>query len=789
MNHTMLACRSEFSMGEAILSPEKLVEIAKDRGQSVVALTDTMSVTAMIAFTQAATKAGIKPIIGARLRLTDDPLWRQDKGQKRGDMPRSYMLAAYARTEEGMKALYRLLSRGAAEDRFYYEAKLGFDDLYDVLGPLGPGHLDLVMGDENSLLEHPEVERIASELVARNGQLRVPLVPVDTPYHGRLTQIAADLCAKSLATPIVLRPVLYPAGHADARDIMAGIVTGTRLADPWFLSRYSRDLHALTNVELTQEAIKMARQLSRRGIGLTDAVKLFHQGLAAQQDLVDGIAYTWTKQKPSLPEIVPDQFGTLVKECMDGWKLRFASPVFAHKPTQQELADVYMPRLKYELETLKKLDFAGYFLLVQDIVRFAKSSGILVGPGRGSVGGSLVAYLMGITDCDPIRFNLLFERFINPERLDLPDADLDFMSERRHEVIEYLVRKYGEKRVAGVSNFGTLGAPSAIRDVGRCAGLPESVFNVSRFVPKVHSQPLSLEDSVAKAPEIAAFQKDFPELWPIMGALEGVLRNLSQHAAGVVVAGVDLEERAVVERRSDQSVVCWDKQIVELQGLIKVDVLGLRTLDLIGLTLQYIRERHSKIIDLMRIPLDDPKVLDAFAHARTTGIFQYEGGGARRILKDIARGGALTFDDVAAVSALNRPGPLEAGLVEIFRDNRSGMTPITYVSPHTEDALHDTYGAIVYQEQVMQISKDLSGFSGAEADVLRKAIGKKDAALMAKQREKFVLGAIAGYIEVTLEDGSVHKVHRSRRFKVLESDEKFTMEEILEKDLTLQEKL
>lgn len=408
-------------------------------------------------------------------------------------------------------------------------------------------------------------------------------------------------------------------------------------------------------------------------------------------------------------------------------------------------------------------------------------------PVHNSVGGSLVAYLMGITDCDPIRFGLLFERFINPDRIDLPDADLDFMSERRHEVIAYLIAKYGQARVSGVSNFLTLGPASAIRDVSKAFGLDERDYNCSKFAPKEHGMNIKLSIAADTTPEIGAFRDKFPPIWETCLTLEGTMRTVGQHAAGIVVGGCDLVERGVIERRKGESVVCFDKRMIEDQGLIKLDVLGLSTLDLVDLTLKFIRKRHSKQINIMRISLDDVPTLEMVSAGNTVGVFQFDGGSPRRILRDMAKGGTLAFEDLSATNALNRPGPLDAGLVEQYVKRRSGEEAVSYPHPAAEAALSETYGVLVYQEQLMRMAFDMCGMSGAEADVLRKAIGKKDAVLMGKQKNKFVEGAIAGEIEIELDDGRIIKVHRSRKFKIKGSTEKKTVEEIFTEDLELDE--
>lgn len=738
--HSILAARTDLSIGESIISAENLVDLAVQAGEKSVALTDTMSVTSMIDFTKRAKDAGLKPIIGTRLRLTDDPRWRPAKGEKKKNMPPAYFITAYALTEAGMKAIFRLLTLGNSDEYFYYVSKIGFDDLYKELGSIAKTDLALVLGDEEGVLAHPGHHSIVDKLKRLCGRVYAPLVPVDMPYYGRMNKLAIET-----GLPLItVRPALYDTGGADAQDIMNGIATGTKAADPWFRTRYTRDLAVIGKEDLIEEIKKAALHLRRRtNWSLPDCIGPFKDGLAATDDLVAAVEYEWTKADVSLPVMAPDEFKAVAAECSKGWKDRFGSETFGHKPTEKELSGTYLPRLKYELSVLKRLNFSGYFLLVQDIVQFSKKNGILVGPGRGSVGGSLVAYLMGITDCDPIRFGLMFERFINPDRIDLPDADLDFMSKRRHEVVEYIISKYGRDRVAGVSNFGTLASASVIRDVGRTLGIPEREYSISKMVPKKHGQNVSLEDSRKEVSEIETFAFKYADIWPIMEKLEGNTRNLSQHAAGIVIANEDIVNRAVIERRKENSVVCWDKRIVEEQGLVKVDILGLSTLDLIALTLEYIQDRHGKTIDLNKIPLDDPKVLANFASGNTTGIFQFESGGMRRLLREIAATGTITFEEITAATALYRPGPMESGMMDSFYKRKQGDEHIEYDHPLMEPILDTTYGVIVYQEQVMKISQVIAGYNGAEADKLRKIMGKKLPAEMEKQREKFCNGCIA----------------------------------------------
>ncbi|CAO3459967.1 DNA polymerase III alpha subunit (EC 2.7.7.7) [Azospirillum argentinense] len=758
--HTMLACRSHFSLGESTLTVEDLVDEAVRVGATACALTDTMTVSGMIDFTNRCAKAGITPIIGCRLRLIDDPAWRKTKDDKKP--PPNFFVTWYVLSEAGLKALFRLLTLANSEARFYNEAKLSFDDLFDALATLSEDDVAIAFSDVFSVTQHEratEIAERAKDALTRDNVF-VQLTPVDTPYFDTLNARALQLAAAGGLPVLAAAPVCYQAGAADGQDILQGIMRKTEATTPWFWSNHVRDWHALTEQQMAQRCIATAKRLKeRRGV---TAGRLWAEALTNTAVLVDKVTYQWAKAPVSLPTMASDEDAAVLAACKEGWARRFAAPVFGHKPSKEELATVYRPRLAYELKVLRELKFAGYFLLVQDVVATAKAKGILVGPGRGSVGGSLIAYLMGITDCDPIRFNLLFERFINPERNDLPDADLDFMSSRRGEVVDYLTDKYGQERVAGISNYTILRGASSLRDVGRILGLDEFEYRCSKLVPRLHGQPVELAACVQETleggqpnphyvPEIARFAAERAPVWQTALALEGTMRSLGRHAAGIVVGGCDLVERAVVERREGLPTINWDKRIVEDMGLVKMDILGLETLDVIALTLDYIRRRHSKRVNLMAVPLDDPKVLDAFAAGMTVGVFQFESGGMRRLLKDLGRDGDLTFEDAVAATALYRPGPMDSGMLDSYVRRKQGEEAVEYDHPLMAEALSTTYGVMVYQEQVMRISQLLAGFSGAEADKLRKAMGKKDPKLMAEYREKFVAGCAA---QATLEEAA-----------------------------------
>lgn len=750
--HSILAARSDFSIGESILGIDTLVDCAKEVGAKAVALTDTMSITGMIDFTNRAKKAGIQPIIGCRLRLVDNPTRRKVSGEKWKNPP-EYFVTYYVLSEKGLKILFRLLSLANSEERFYYRAQLGFDDLYSALRDATADDVAISTSDTHSVGTHSDaitiLARIASLITARNVFLN--LVPIDTPYWDTLNKRVIALrpeLGKILGVPcadefpfLVSRPALYTKDNADSADVMNAVSRNVKLSELWAYSPAARDLHPVNNSELIGKSINASYRLNARGVvGAKDHLT---EGLKGTDRLVEMVKYTWSKMPVSLPVMADDEFAEVVTECKAGWSKRFAVEAFGHKPTLDELRDIYRPRLSYELSILKKLGFSGYFLLVQDIVEYAKSVAILVGPGRGSVGGSLVAYLMGITDCDPIRFGLLFERFINPDRIDLPDADLDFMSDRRGEIIDYLIKKYGQDRVAGISNFNTMAAASTIRDVGKSFGLADTEYSCSRLMEKAHGMNIPLVKQADLVGEVAAWRDKYKPIWDVCVKLDGTMKSLGRHASGIVVGGCDLVERAVIERRKDGATVNWDKVTVEDMGLVKVDILGLETLDLIDLTLKYIRKRHSTKVDLLRVPLDDAKVLANFAAAKTTGIFQFDGGGMRRLLKELGKDGVITFEEIAAATALYRPGPMTSGMMDSFWKRKQGIEDVEYDHPLMEPILQPTYGVMVFQEQVMQVSRTIAGYSGPDADKLRKIMGKKLPEVMAKERGKFVDGCVA----------------------------------------------
>src|SRR5579864_4336069 len=409
---------------------------------------------------------------------------------------------------------------------------------------------------------------------------------------------------------------------------------------------------------------------------------------------------------------------------------------------KHDLAE-YVERLEREIRMIQQMKFSGYFLIVWDFIRFAKSRGIPVGPGRGSAAGSLVSYSMNITDIDPLENGLLFERFLNPERISMPDIDIDFHTRRRGEVIQYVTEKYGREQVAQIITFGTLGARTAIKDVGRVLDI--SFGDVDRITKLIPTQlNIKLKEAMQQEPAIEEAARKDPRLKEVLEVavkLEGMARNASMHAAGVVISPVPLQELVPLYKTSkDEIVTQYDMVGLEKLSLLKMDFLGLTTLDIIQDALAMIEQQHGVKLVMEDLPLDDASTYQIFSKAYTSGIFQFESPGMRDILRKYQ---PSRIEDLCALNALYRPGPIQGGMIDDFIDGKHGRKQVTYDFPELKEVLEETYGVIVYQEQVMQISNRLAGYSLGEADILRRAMGKKKAEEMAAQRARFLQGAKA----------------------------------------------
>ena len=725
----LYSARSHFSLGESLLSPKKIVAIAKRDGFDTVALVDTMTISGMTEFISECKKADIKPIIGCRLRIVKDIDYRKP-AKTAMELPKNnpeWYPKVYVRNEEGMIQVMKLLSLASSPERFYEKPRLSFDD---VLSVLKDDNLIFLTGDLQGMFTlHDDdynyellLDRLHSETKRQNCCIEL-LISKSILSH-TLNKKASEIANSSEANVIYTSLLLYDEERdADTLDVLSVITSNMKMKDSWRSIQQDKSFFSKSPERLQDEELSLSA------------------GVNVIADFIEECRYEWKPMPVSLPKMADDEQAEIVKQVMLGWKERIRKPIMGYMPPD-ELIPVYKERLAYELSVLKRMKFERYFLVVQDVVQWSKRNKVMVGPGRGSAAGSLVSFLMGITDVDPIRFNLLFERFINPDRLDLPDIDLDFMSTRRGEIIEYLIDIYGKDRVAGITNYGTLASASALRDCGRVYGLSNEDLSATRYVPKENGASYTLTDAAIAVPEIQSFKVNYPDIWHHATGLEGVMRSLGTHAAGIIVADEPISNRAVIETRSELALVNWDRNSVESWGLVKMDILGLSTLDTLRIALDYIKENHGIDLDLLSLPIDDYETMKGFSLGKTIGIFQFNSGGMRHLLKQLAKGGMLTFEDICATTALYRPGPMESGMMDTYVKVKQGIEDPEYDHIKMKPALQATGGVFIYQESVMQIARDLAGYTMADADKLRKIMGKKQRDEMEKQRDKFVSGCI-----------------------------------------------
>ena len=724
---------TDFSIGQSLLTVDKLVSSCKAMGLEKIVVADDMTVSSLISLQRAAAEQGIKAMIGVKFRCYTDPTAKKKAGEK---YENTYVaLKIFARSEEGQKTIYKILTKANSEERYYYNARGSFEDLKELRDCV------VTFGDLFGLTSSEQLKQIELD---PSCSLYAEYCPINTPYWDRVNKeryIASN--SDKVKAAIISYPAMYATlEEADSMTALKAVCTNTNINSPFLPHQYTRDF-AIERAPTLERDFEWMRSKMMVGVPAyqTPAMKKLGGALEAKEFHEEPF-FVFEKHEPCLPQMAEDAFAEVVRQCKEGWNSHLHQTRLGYCP-DPSLIPTYKNRLAYELSIIRKMGFSNYFLVVSDLVNWSKKNGVRVGCGRGSAGGSLIAYLMGITEVDPIRFNLIFERFINPSRLDLPDVDLDYQSSKRPKVIEYLISKYGEDRVSGISNYGTLASASAFRDTGRIFGLSPNDMMATKLVPKENGISATLTEAADAVPEIDKLKSDYPEIWKHALRFEGVMRSLGQHAAGTVVAGEPLVNRAVVERRAEGNVVNWDKRVVEDYGLIKMDILGLSTLDVLDIAQQYIEKNHGVKVDYLSLPLDDPNVLDMFGRGDTTAVFQFDSSGMQSLLKRLARGGRLTFEDITAATALYRPGPLDSGLTEEYISIKQGLTAPHYDHPSVKNALESTYGVMVYQEQIMQVSRDLAEFSMVEADGLRKAVSKKLADKMAHFKDKFVAGVVA----------------------------------------------
>ena len=719
-----------------------LIETVKDMGMQSVAITDHGTMSGSIEFYKAAHDAGIRPILGmeayvaARSRHDRDP--QKDKGR--------YHLIILAMNNVGYQNLMRLSSKANLEG-MYYKPRID----RELLEEYNEGLIILSGCASSELGEHLRVDNYEE---ARSIAQWYKSVFGDRYYlelqdHGHPqspspwdVQVKINGHLEKLAQELDIPTVVTSDGHyishddQDAHEILLCVGTGAFLSDEKRMSLKDFELHVANPEDI----------IARWGKTNPDAVR--NTGTIAQRCSVTlelgGILI------PTFP--TPEGFDeksylhTLV---FQGLTMRYASLTQeqAEKLTieaaRKLLSKEVLERTDYELGVIDRMGFNGYFLIVQDFINWGKSRGIIFGPGRGSAAGSIVSYAVRITELDPLEYDLLFERFLNPDRISMPDVDIDIQDTRRDEVIAYCTDKYGADRVANIVTFGKMAARAAVRDVARVLQVPyaESDRLAKLVPPPIQGRHILLEKSILEDADMKKEYETNPTAKRVFDyaiQLEGTIRSHGVHAAGVVIAPDDIVKFAPVEM-SQKGVVATQYPMgpVEELGLLKMDFLGLSNLTTINNALRIIKKVYKKDLTLDTIPLDDTPTYELFQRGDTTGVFQLESAGMKRYLRELK---PTVFDDIVAMVALYRPGPMQ--FIDDFIKRKHGEREITYMHPKMEDALQSTYGVLVYQEQVMQISKDLAGFTGGEADTLRKAIGKKLIDVMAKMKERFIEGSI-----------------------------------------------
>jgi DNA polymerase-3 subunit alpha len=726
---THLHLHTDFSLLDGACDVDKLVKRVQDIGQTSVAITDHGNIYGAVHFFEAAKKQGVKPILGCELYVCQKEDHRADP---QGDDYNH--LLVLAENEEGYRNLVRITSEASLHG-FYRKPRISKKYLAE--------HAQGLIGFSGCL-----AGELAQNLMKDNyeGAKRSAVEYRDIFGHGNFflelqdhgleldKKIQNDMfrLEKELDIPLVATNDSHYLCEDDhhAHEVLLCVQTAGSIHDPKRF-KFDSDQFFVKSADEMERLFSYAPEVVSRTMQFAERCQL-----------------KLNKVENPFPEFaVPD--GHTVESyfeqvCREGFRKRLDTSVRHLQDKgllRQPIAD-YEARLERELECIKQMKFPGYFLIVWDFIRYAREHDIPVGPGRGSAAGSLVAYVMEITDIDPLQNALLFERFLNPERVSMPDIDIDFCMNRRGEVIDYVTRKYGREQVAQIITFNTMAAKAAIKDVGRALDLPYGdVDKIAKMIPPTIG--ITLEQALKDSPPLQeAYDKD-PQMREVIDTalkLEGLVRGAGVHAAGVVIAPRPLTDLVpVVRSKNDEIVTAYDMKAIEKLGLLKMDFLGLTTLTVIDDCLKLIEKNKQQKVDLDTIPLDDQETYEKVFHrALTSGVFQFESGGMRDVLR---RYKPTSVEDLTALNALYRPGPIQGGMIDDFIERKWGRKKVEYDLPPMETILKETLGVIVYQEQVMQIANAVAGYSLGEADLLRRAMGKKNLEEMAMQRERFAAGA------------------------------------------------
>ena len=728
MSFVHLHCHTDYSLLDGACEIDQLMKIVVEQKMPAVAMTDHGNLFGAVQFYNAAKANGVHPVIGCEVYVSQ-------KGHKtRSENDRYNHLVLLCENQDGYRNLIDLVST-AYLDGFYYKPRIDMDLLNRhskgliAMSACLRGHIpETILSDK-----YDDAKRLAltyADIFGRNNfflEIQDHHLDQDrrlTPELNRLSQ--------ETGLPLVATNDSHYLRREDARahEILLCVQTGKMMSDPNRMHWHSPDFYLKSRAEMMELFGELEDSLDRTWeIAQRCQVKL-------------------EKVKEPFPKFdVPPEHTTdtyfeyVARQGFEKRRPRLEA-LRAKGILKHDLAD-YAERLDREILMIQKMKFSGYFLIVWDFIRYAKSQGIPVGPGRGSAAGSLVGYAMAITDIDPLQYGLLFERFLNPERISMPDIDVDFCMNRRGEVIQYVTQKYGREQVAQIITFNTLGARAAIKDVARVLEVPfADVERLTKLIPTTLN--IKLKEAMEQEPGMNEAAKKDPKIDEVLKTalrLEGLARNCSVHAAGVVISPQPLKELVPLYKTNrDEIVTQYDMGGLEKLSLLKMDFLGLTTLTLIQDALRLIKKRHGVEIVPEDLPLDDKDTYEVFTKGLTSGVFQFESPGMRDILR---RYQPSRLEDLTALNALYRPGPIQGGMVDDFIDRKWGRKEVKYDLPELKELLEETYGVIVYQEQVMQISNKLAGYSLGDADLLRRAMGKKKLEEMEKQRERFIAGAAA----------------------------------------------
>ena len=706
-----LRISSEFSISQGLLTINQIVDCAQKNNIPSVALTDKSNMFAMVKFFNKCEAAGIKPISGSSIRVIFD-----------GD-DSSHDLLCLAKNNDGHRNLMQVIS--SAHNNYNYQSPIiNFDDLKtfkdDIVVISGGKDSHIYELSKQNKLEEIE-NKIDDFLMVFKDDFFIEVQKTNRPDEIDYFSNILPLSSKKGVPLIATNDVLFAKkDDYEIHETKVCINTGKTLNDPNREKPFSNEQYFKSSDEMQ---------------------KLFN----GFDELIDNTNEVAKKCNVSLhtkgyflPEYPVPKEHDFDSFLVDLSTKRLSSLIDKFEKAKQK---IYLQRLEYELNQIKKMGFSSYFLIVYDFIQWSKDNDVPVGPGRGSGAGSLVAYSLGITTLDPIDHGLLFERFLNPERISMPDFDIDFCMEKRDSVIDYVSKKYGADAVSQIATFGTMAARAVVRDVARAMGKPYALGDrISKMIP--FAPGMTLDRAKEEQPVFAQAAKNDAEVREVVDLaykLEGIARNVGKHAGGVVIAPGSLSDFCPIynDRQSSSVMTQYDKDDVEKIGLVKFDFLGLRTLTVIDKALKSININLKNKLDLDNIPMDDQKVFDLLSSGKTMAVFQLESTGMRDLIKKLK---PTKFEEITALLALYRPGPLNSGMHTTFVDRKHGKSPVTYPHELLEPVLSETYGVIVYQEQVMESARVLAGYSMGEADILRRVMGKKKIEEMEEQREIFIKG-------------------------------------------------